>query len=132
MIKAFPLDFCISIYQMCLASVSQAFQLPVTALSGRLSVHSLFLCRLQVRTFLTKAFPEEYASRLAEDAAAPSAAANAPLPLFVMASMLPGGTALCGSKFLTMLINGNAHLMDQERPVHPYPCCSLLGSSCST
>ena len=44
----------------------------------------------QVRRFLTKAFPEEYAARSAEEAVVPSTEGDAPLPLFVMSSMLPG------------------------------------------
>lgn len=44
----------------------------------------------QVRRFLTKAFPDEYAARSAEEAVVPSTETDAPLPLFVMSSMLPG------------------------------------------
>ena len=44
----------------------------------------------QVRRFLTKAFTEEYAARSAEEAVVPSTEGDAPLPLFVMSSMLPG------------------------------------------
>ena len=44
----------------------------------------------QVRRYLTKAFPEEYAARTAEEAVVTSTEPEAPLPLFVMASMLPG------------------------------------------
>lgn len=49
----------------------------------------------QVRCFLTKAFPDEYAARSAEEATAPSAEGEAPIPLFVMSSMLPGASSIC-------------------------------------
>jgi len=49
----------------------------------------------QVRRFLLKAFPEEYATRGAEESASPATDGDAPLPLFVMATMLPGEFSIC-------------------------------------
>jgi len=45
---------------------------------------------ITLKNLLEKNFAEEYAARRAEEGPAPSPADNAPLPLFVMACILPG------------------------------------------
>lgn len=50
----------------------------------------------QLRSFLLAAYPAEYQARtLEERSAAVGDAAEAPIPLFVMAVMLPGNPAVC-------------------------------------
>ncbi len=48
---------------------------------------------ITLKNLLEKNFAEEYAARRAEEGPAPSPADNAPLPLFVMACILPGASS---------------------------------------
>ena len=45
---------------------------------------------ITLKNLLEKSFPEEYAARREEEGPAPAPSGNAPLPLFVMACILPG------------------------------------------